>query len=385
MAESLSRLWRWLASLLWPQRAERSSVVLPDAAAATFGKPQPRKRVVRSAEDVRWVFRGAILDRLDEYFYCIDKLRRFDPDAYALFTKIGAAVPADRWMRPPAGTPYTGERPMTGAVTMTAVDRERPEETVAASLFYFTKIRRLPFSVEATEDDVYQLTVIWDDRMRDGQAWHSKSVLAERCHLALSAKGDIRVLRERGVAPQHIPARSPAARRGGGTSTVYHLRFGPPKWLVDLAKEKGKTAQEMGAELLLLALETWREALGGVRIAVRRNGVTASFGIELNRAPYFFADRGLTDGRKRKIFHAVRSHIRTLPDGRTSEVKAHYRGTRCFAWGGYEVEITKPGAHLLLIEDGPGATMLDDDEPPPNERMVGSRELGETLDRVMNG
>ena len=35
------------------------------------------------AATVRWRFRGAILDRLDEYFECIDRIRAFDLPAFA--------------------------------------------------------------------------------------------------------------------------------------------------------------------------------------------------------------------------------------------------------------------------------------------------------------
>jgi hypothetical protein len=87
----------------------------------------------------------------------------------------------------------------------------------------------------------------------------------------------------------------------------------------------------------------------GVRISIEaKDGMAASFGLDMKRSAYFFKDRDpvLTpQGRKARIFHVVRPHMRRLKDGRELALKMHFRGLRRFAWGDYQVHITVPGLH----------------------------------------
>ncbi len=88
----------------------------------------------------------------------------------------------------------------------------------------------------------------------------------------------------------------------------------------------------------------------GVNIVVRRgkgkNARRLTFTVPENRWERFFRERidvKTSSGRKRPIFHAVASHTRTLPDGKQTPVKTHYRGSQQFKWEGFEVKILMPG------------------------------------------
>jgi hypothetical protein len=96
----------------------------------------------------------------------------------------------------------------------------------------------------------------------------------------------------------------------------------------------------------------------GLRVLATKGHITAAFGINLLRTPYFFKDREVTigpTGSKRRIFHIVRTHARTRGDT-TSRVRSHFRGERKFRWNGYDIQINVPGTHHRLpIEFDVGA------------------------------
>jgi hypothetical protein len=59
------------------------------------------------------------------------------------------------------------------------------------------------------------------------------------------------------------------------------------------------------------------------------------------------------NGRRKRIFHIVRTHKRTLSDGSERFVKSHFRGMRKFKWNGYDVVVSVPGKHHGELIDFP--------------------------------
>lgn len=90
-----------------------------------------------------------------------------------------------------------------------------------------------------------------------------------------------------------------------------------------------------------------------VRVNVHKGDLTAVFGVNIHRMSYFFKDRDYEVtmyGRRRPVFHVVRSHIRHTKYGDVA-VRLHFAGAKHFHWAGYDVDITVPGLdHNLLAE-----------------------------------
>ena len=121
-------------------------------------------------------------------------------------------------------------------------------------------------------------------------------------------------------------------------------------------------------------------ALGSmIRVAVSKNNLTAAFGVEIKRTPYFFKDRDVVlndSGTKKRIFHIVRPHVRANGD----EVPMHFRGLKNFKWANYDVAITVPGRdHFILPEFDVGF------EQSSKRRRGRDDVYSEELGRMLNG
>lgn len=306
---------------------------------------------------VEWQFRRDILDKLDEYFLCFSKLRRHDPDAYALLSRVGLAVPASAYMN---GDNDGNRRKVTfgggpsfGGVLMPTGE----EHLIYPSFLYFTKVKT-PAGIEFAHGDVYALTAVFDERKRTATGI---SFLC-RCHVVVMPSGHISLLREARVVTSTV------YRTAGAKKEKLHLKgvqWVYPTWLSEM-KKIGETAENVAASLFVMAMGTYTKALDRTVIRTTRKGITATFGIDLARCRTFFADREATalakDGKRKRIFHAVTRHERHV--GQTvQDVRAHYRGLRFFDWKGYKIGIVWPKTDIRTF------TAAMDDNVPEAERQ----------------
>ena len=105
-----------------------------------------------------------------------------------------------------------------------------------------------------------------------------------------------------------------------------------------------------------------------IRVAVKKNKVTAVMNVNVERTPYFFRDRDpiVVDGVTKRIFHVVRPHERA--DG--SVVRMHFRGAKQFVWNGYDVSITVPGKdHADWMDASMSGFDADPADPIPKGMM----------------
>jgi hypothetical protein len=133
--------------------------------------------------------------------------------------------------------------------------------------------------------------------------------------------------------------------------------------------------------MLRLCLFTYRGIVSQVVIRVKSQGATAAFGIDLKRAPYFFADRDFEparDGRRRRIFHAVMEHDRVIRGVKTVRVRAHFRGARTFLWSSYAIHIVSP-QNQWVFEMPVAAVEIDEPLTPEQQAMMDMRELGKRM------
>lgn len=357
--------------------AEEPAPIIEEQPALIVEEPTPPVRPVRVKRErattkpisMRWHFRRDILDRLDEYFDCIKRLRQYAPDDYDLLSQTGLAVPADWYvngeLQAEVERVASGPRPSFGgilfAVEGVAGVEVTSEATLYPSFLYFRKLAA-PSRVQRVGGDIYALTVLYDSRGH----LRRNVVRPMTCHVVVAPDGSLSLLRETLILNSRF-YRKAGRRKERVDLTTKH--WGYPPWVTEAARDKGYSASHWACMMLVMALRTYAEAQERTIIRVQHSGCTATFGIELSRCPRFFADRDVTalatDGRRKRIFHAVMRHVRRV-DGRGIDVKPHYRGMRTFDWNGYHVRIVRPGINILRFK----APAFNKEDVKPQERAA---------------
>lgn len=342
-------LWYWAIRVLGRQKSEEVEIV--------SRKPIKRRRSDLEEESTLWHFRSSILDRLDEYFVCIRRLRRHDSDSYDLFSRTGFSISADMFFR--------GDHEQNRAAFRNATNRwsfggfffPRTEEIQTAgivpSFIYFRKLNR-PSIAERFNGDVYSLTLIYDDRQLS-EHWRSKFSYPVTCHIGVDAEGNTRLLRERVQTVSEIKTHRKHGRSDKLRLRMYSWQY--PSWLFYAGIDHDKSPETFATDILVMALVTHVRSMEKIIVRVKRDGLVAAFGIELSRAKYFFADRDMSalaaDGKRKRIFHSVIAHARTLSTGAVTSVRFHYRGLRHFDWNGYGIRIVFPENNRLVAYPTP--------------------------------
>jgi hypothetical protein len=160
---------------------------------------------------------------------------------------------------------------------------------------------------------------------------------------------DRQVIRHKRKGDQLLP--------GPRTSTRIIQRWGAHPALIDWAARNGRTVAQHCRFIFLMIANSYTHAANGmIRVEVRKGKIVATFSVDVLRMPQFFDDRDAVQsarpgGRRARIFHIVRAHPRTLRNGKTIQIKAHFAGLREFVWHGYHVSITVPGRDHAALPD----------------------------------
>ena len=305
-------------------------------------------------------FRDTILEQLDLYWYYLKRMKARDPDAYGFYKQIGISVlpyaaalrvTYDRirnnerieantgnWDKEDLTIPdfFLRTRPAFGAITYSLNAPDEAEQMAqvmsgakkvlwAPKFIYFTKYAKPPVDLQVMPPGDIYLVTFWEDH----------------------TQRRIKALRRGGV-PYQFPIwlgndgklRMPKTKTAWN-SWQYHEEYR------HRAKKAGTDVHTMFGVFFRNMVIDWERAnWSTVRVNVHHDGMTASFGVALNRVPYFFQDRDYQvteDGKRQRIFHVVRAHTRK--DG--AVVPMHFRGLRNFTWAGYNVSITIPGRDHL--------------------------------------
>lgn len=349
--------------------------------------PPRRKRKKLSGDEEAgggFYFRGAILDQLEQYFTYIRRMRRADPDAYALFSQIGAAVlPAGMEIPSTELSAFwkKGNRPAFGAVAF-GIGLEDHEDRINSQFMYFRKLTRPPATVEPSNGTVYEL-VGYYDKLKDNWLGRRRSGIPIGLHISVDTAGMVRPLKE--LRTRYTPIKS-KSKRGSFEIPVRDWDF--PRELYGWALDNKYVGKDRLVtfvhQAFCLVANSFEQSGSHVRVSISHSSDIASFGVDIKRTPYFFTDRELVlneHGSKARIFHIVRAHKRTYTDGREKYIKFHFRGLRDFDWNGYRVHISFPGFHhnnLVEVESG-GHVFEKDDPLPPG--MVQEAEVGKLIAR----
>ncbi len=327
--------------------------------------PVKEKRTSTAEEAGRWYFKRDILDRLDDYFICIRRLRATDINSYDLFSRIGAVIISGHERGLQKELPATwnaGQLPGFGAVAYMERGIEKNEDIIPAKFVCFNKYARPPATVEPAAGVVYGL-----------QFFHTRVDDTDRgsheCYLDI-ADGGVRLLRELHKKKQRIPAKKVKGRKHGVT-VIYHSHWGYPPGIKSMAEFHKTEVAEYAADMFLGMIHEHENASLDIRIRVAKGSLVATFAVDMLRTPYFFEDREpvIIDGKKKRIFHIVRTHPRRLQDGRTIPVRSHFKGLRRFDWHGYNINITMPGLHHRdMLRFDIGGHAYDDDTVMPKDK-----------------
>lgn len=321
-----------------------------------------------------------LLDNLEDAFFYARRMRKADREAYDLHLRLGAALlPRNAYSQAEGLNEWwrAGNRPAFGCVAF--LDKNT-KEWLGMKFAYFTKIRRHSLDILPPEGrgTIYNLRVYYDDGK-------TKTGGSLSCHVEVARDGRILLCRERWSETRRIRHRKPR-RPGERFSYVQTARFGVPPFLAALAEDHGITPEVAVQHIMAVTADGhWRASSGMIQVRVRKGHLAACFSIAQDRISRFFADRDLCDGRKKKIFHAVRAHSRSGTESRKgSNVRMHFRGNRAFDWNGYRVIISVPGLHHgSLIEIEEGATILADEEPTPRG-WIGPRRFGKVVGDILD-
>ena len=357
----------------WRQRVV---VAMPEPTITTAEPiiaPTPATRRQRKThEAVTWSFRRDILDRLEGYFDCIRRLRRYDPEAYAYYSRVGFVVPfMYRWntqLRLPANTPKVG----AGGLLYPPPE---DETKITPAFMYLRRISQPP-KVQGFAGDVYKFTAMYDDRReRSGRRWNYPLV----CYVGVAQDGEVTVLKE------EISTNAVIRPKTRGRARVAFCRKSKsweyPKWIAAIGSEAQRDGHEVVKTCFVMTYLTHAEATDRIVVHVVK-GVKAAFGIELSSAKSFFRDRDKTeattarDGKRKRIFHSVREHLRRVESG-DSTVRSHYRGTRRFDWKGYGIRIVLPENSRLMRADVTANEYTPDQKIPAG--MLSEGQAGEMI------
>ncbi len=314
-------------------------------------------------------FRDTILTQLDRYWIYIERMKRNDPQSYAFYKQLGATLLPYIATRSNIKHEYfkkieSGEElemykaaiklspwfkktwPAFGCIAyaINPLDEEHERVELSGNLWapkfiYFTRIQTDPWPwyvqpVTRGKGRLYLMTTWWDrpDHPKTRQKW---GVPNDFPIWVSDDGGTIRALKTREATDGTI--------RPEGDWRIPHAYA---HW----AKSYGLTAQIHLPYLFAQATgNIERSYYATCRVEINKGDLTAVFGIEPPRIPYFFKDRDVTlneHGHKERIFHVVRAHTRN-----GVAVPMQFRGLKEFDWAGYHVRITVPGRDHLLLQE----------------------------------
>lgn len=343
----------------------------------------PEDRAEAAAGRGEFYFKERILDKLDNYFFYIRRMRAVDPDAFALYSQLGCHICPERGAAIKNDTGarayLKGHRPGFGAVAFMGADADEYDDYLKAQFLYFTKFEKktLKGTVERprNDDDIYIVTVFLDRK-------NIKYGHALEFAVAVDRAANVRPLRTLCCSRQTIRSK----RKGGAFSIPQKRWMIHPMWQ-EVAREKGETVQEYLIKNFEIAFSAFVLASSAmVRIEVEDHAkLRASFGVDIKRMPYFFKDRKINTNKKKKIFHIVRAHLRATKNGETP-IRLHFRGARQFEWNKYKINISVPGKHHAMFADFDLPTHLLDETNPISRNMIGMKGVGKILhDHVRGG
>ena len=361
----LDRMTRWFHRLaFWrrPLTTQPAQIVPEVVPVAELAEPteKPKRRNQRAKSDTAFVHMTDVLDLLPKCRELIAPIKKFDSDGYRFWRQFGAKIVPET-LSIGGDLPELLDMPHVGMVFY-YVKNKKNEDFFPGNFWYFQRLKsdRYNFAVPPNAAAIYEVCVAFTD--------HKDHPFGYEYAVAVGSNGSLSVISQRQVTAQHLP-------RGG---SFYRIEWGLPKGLIFHLKETNrlrpglyKNANDFGVWMFASAIQSVVKTSDDFQVRAERNGTSVAFNVALGRTPQFFKDRETevtTDGKRKRIFHAVKEHARVGADGKTSTVKAHYRGERSFMWKGENITIT-PAERSLTKTFNLLAHRFSDDQTP-SDKMI---------------
>lgn len=308
-------------------------------------KVEEKKRAPKNRRPAE--FKRDVLEQLERYHDYILRMKKADPEAYKFYSKVGSAFSGmneDNKLSSIELDPYFLETlPSFGSLAM--VQENDDTDNIPGRFAYFRKYAISPFDVQFVSHDaaIYSCTYYHDDK-NDDLLKGRKYGISQTFFVAVHKNGYVQILLQLHNSKQVIHHRDHALSR----SVLYHQRWGIPYHLIEWAKDQNKKPVEFLTKAFILMVNLWAAQMmkSMVRIEARKNMISAILTVDTLEIPTFFKDRNATvlvNGRRAPIFHIVRAHVRTMPDGTKKGIAPFFSGARQFYWNGHKITITVPG------------------------------------------
>jgi hypothetical protein len=317
-------------------------------------KPKVRRKRKEKSHHGAHYYLGDLLDRMEQAFGDMRILRKANPDAHAIASRLGVNVVSSDYGFYDALEPYFLETMPSQVCAYIGDKKERDDEFVPCRFVVMLKHSR-PVNVQMCSGlTIYEVAMTYQF---EGHA------VAGSFHVGISKDGEVTPLRE--CKPTHF--------KGG----IVRMQWAQSQHLIDLAQDNDSTVEELAREIVALAANAQLASERGLSVRVSKGKERLAFSIDTLRTPYFFQDREKVvneNGKTKPILHIVKAHKRK--DGKV--IKTHWRGLRQFSWNGYDVKIGMGGKHLLNYS---GFNLAAAD-PMTNDKTFSAKEVAEDLLRV---
>lgn len=320
------------------------------------GAANPRTvRGYTEEQKLEFEFKRTLLDRLDEYFVVMRRMKKADREGYKFFSVTGvpfasyhrsiSLVELSPWFR--------RALPSHGGVFFHMSDKERAKShdsdlmPVTAVFFRRYEKQHAPSRVQpVTAGELYIITAYFDESDT------TRPPVSQDIPVLLMPDGSVRALKT--LSHRMITVQGRHGKNKGKTFSIPQRRWEFYEFVEGWAKEHGRQVEDHIKKLFVIAANAYEGSNAEMaKIIVSKGNVRCCFNINVLRTPYFFRERdaGVTkNGTKRRIFHIVRAHKRVV-NGKETYIKTHFRGDRDFLWQGYRVKIIVPGWHGADISD----------------------------------
>ena len=300
-----------------------------------------------------------ILNLLPKCREMLPALRTVEPAVADFWRVMGARILSDNigGYYQPFGNYRKEELPGTGMLFMCPEPKDEDDDVFPGLFVHFERARKTPLYtvVPAGSDVMYRIVI--------GFADHGKKAVAYDYHVSVSRDGAPEVVAQRSQYLQHLPKTGKSYKRN--EAGFYRTDWGVPDMLryhYREARRRNRLEKSIddpmsfGVHIFRVAVALHNKASEDFQVRAERDGVSVAFNVALGRTPQFFKDRQTelaTDGKRKRIFHAVVEHERVLASGHVSMVRAHYRGERSFLWKGEAITITpseRSFARTFMVE-----------------------------------
>lgn len=341
-------------------------------------KDAPSAHAVEPATPVHigtgeYTFREDILSHLDKYMRYIDLMKSADPEAYDLYSQVGAEIMSSKSFNA-TFVEHVGPRlhslPSFSCISVCQSEDKDTEQTVNVKFLYYRKIATgMQQAVELRGGTLYNVVLLYADK-------YSRAALPLEFYISVSPGGTVDLLRQRIPRQTHMRAKS--GSHWNRSYSIPTTEWVYPPALRDLARQNSMTVHDAAAQAFgILASAGARDPVA-FQVRCRKNGRTATFNVAEKRTAYFFKDRDVEvneNGHRKRVFHYVPEY--TKSDGTT--VRAHTKGLRNFNWNGYTVHIGRPGFDFADLRAFKVGAIDAPADAPVKAGLMGLNEMGAVM------